>query len=1204
MSRGSEQSTDSASDGQMSGDATLHADPGGAPPPQGTRTQAPRDWRRLGSRALPALLPWLVAIAIGYSYALKAPDPGVPQPIAWLLSPIETNPFRACNVGLFEAGSPPPAQQRSNNANFLIRESVAQDAPVEQSAPGKGDFSNAAPEPMEQQQQVPIEPQPPLAMDPARLASGCGDQGFGDLVDVAADHGGQHAWAINAHGQVYRTLDGGRRWERQELPGLADGERLTNIALADDGASLAISVAKPSGYYRFYRTDDGGDSWRDEVGMNLDGRSAQTMGFYPGLITGMSLGPGGSYLLVLDGAAVDGAPVIWRTSTRSWQVGHATIDAEMMDEVRSHNFSILNLPLKASGANTLPILAWEYAGNDTTLRLKRLEAPSEGSEPVESTVKSFALDVGVLRGMAASESGKDIFIIEPTAILRGNSANDRWSRIDLAALAPDRAFALAGIDVANGGRTIMAAGTNALFISHNGGASFFEPPFGRAPAPWYYLLLFGGPFLVFYVLRPRKPETITIKGDKSNALSDRAQGLKGGDALNLRAYAEGIFDLLRNAATEPPLVIGVTGPWGSGKSSVMLKLSELLAEKQMPTVWFNAWHHQNEEHLLASMLSNIRSQGVPSFWSNPGFRLRWRMLTRRLSTPDPLGAFLWSWFLLLLAALLIPGGLLLWGAHSLNLVPALATLTFDWGNVANSVSGAFCRNDAECGNLVNGVAALLPGGKLGAILAFLVSLLSLDRLGRVALITRGFDPAKLMATMMPAGRNPKLDEQLSFRHRFGDELRSTAQALKPYRMVIFIDDLDRCRPENVVAVLEAVNFVVTEADCYVVIGMDRLYVLRAIRQQFEKFIAMEAAERKTGGAGAPEADEGRPQDFAEHYLEKLINLFVAVPKMSEAAREKLMEQMAGAEHAIPEPERPRIDWASWLRRAAAALVIGIVVLTPTLYLVGKPAIETGQPQQSGSPDGVQTGQDGTEPPAESSKPETGAVIAPQIAAGSAAHDATVPTVDASALLGYVLIVLAIAATAVLAVLRALNVPPDLLKHDTSVFRTELRNAEKRLASYLTTPRRAKRFVNRLRLFASVLKSTRPLAPRPVEAPPQASLPVPDSDRLDRQVVVAGTLHALGRELLAAQQGAGGTPPQRLVERITEIYGQTPDHPAIDQLYWRFWGVIDGARSGDPEIANLLPADVLKPPADDDGPDGAAGSDAASERASVQATAAQ
>src|SRR5258706_7524673 len=43
-------------------------------------------------------------------------------------------------------------------------------------------------------------------------------------------------------------------------------------------------------------------------------------------------------------------------------------------------------------------------------------------------------------------------------------------------------------------------------------------------------------------------------------------------------------------------------------------------------VWFNAWHHQKEERLLASLLQAVRQQAVPGWWRPENFFFRLRLI--------------------------------------------------------------------------------------------------------------------------------------------------------------------------------------------------------------------------------------------------------------------------------------------------------------------------------------------------------------------------------------------------------------------------------------------------------------------------------------------------------------------------------------------------------------------------------------------------
>ncbi|SMG64791.1 protein containing KAP P-loop domain, partial [methanotrophic bacterial endosymbiont of Bathymodiolus sp.] len=53
------------------------------------------------------------------------------------------------------------------------------------------------------------------------------------------------------------------------------------------------------------------------------------------------------------------------------------------------------------------------------------------------------------------------------------------------------------------------------------------------------------------------------------------------------------------------------------------------------------------------------------------------------------------------------------------------------------------------------------------------------------------------------------------RYQLAREFNEVTSALDLGRMIIFIDDLDRCAKENVLEVLEAINFLVTSGHCYI-----------------------------------------------------------------------------------------------------------------------------------------------------------------------------------------------------------------------------------------------------------------------------------------------------------------------------------------------------------------------------------------------------
>lgn len=121
-----------------------------------------------------------------------------------------------------------------------------------------------------------------------------------------------------------------------------------------------------------------------------------------------------------------------------------------------------------------------------------------------------------------------------------------------------------------------------------------------------------------------------------------------------------------------------------------------------------------------------------------------------------------------------------------------------------------------------------------------------------------------------AGRED-FEGDAGFRHRFQREFELYCKACLR-RPVIIIDDLDRCPPSKIEAVLEAVNFLAsgTERHCYVILGLD-----------LEKVKAM-LAMSTVGIVKELKDKEGEPQtayDYATSYLGKIINLIIKLPPL-------------------------------------------------------------------------------------------------------------------------------------------------------------------------------------------------------------------------------------------------------------------------------------------------------------------------------------
>ena len=464
-----------------------------------------------------------------------------------------------------------------------------------------------------------------------------------------------------------------------------------------------------------------------------------------------------------------------------------------------------------------------------------------------------------------------------------------------------RDFILYGVHLA-GHETGWAVGERGTILATSDGGESWQPleNYRRHPAPWVYLAWLGAFGCV--LAAARKPPIDLERAPQSVAdrlASDRPLELGDPDPLGYQPIAAGLSRFLRNEKTEPPLTVAITGEWGSGKSSLMNLVRADLERYEFRPVWFNAWHHQKEEHLFAALLEAVRGQAVPGWWSHAGSVFRWRLLRKRTRAH-----LFWS--------------LVLLGVFGIS----LGAMVDRWPEVTAALRGQFTalpQSASESEGIVERLSAwstsLVEGLGVGSPLFGLLSgLIGLWVALRNRLATWQLSPAKLMASIGDRTEIKALDAQLGFRRQFAAAFREVCEALHPRTLTIVIDDLDRCRPQQVVETLEAVNFLVTAGPCYVILGIAPEQVMRCVGLGFKDIAAEMAA------ANVHTEDEGRAwrREFAKNYLEKLINVEVPVPMLtSEDAR-----KMVAAAGDDEEPHRlERRESSSWIAACLALLFI-------------------------------------------------------------------------------------------------------------------------------------------------------------------------------------------------------------------------------------------------------------------------------------------
>jgi hypothetical protein len=307
-------------------------------------------------------------------------------------------------------------------------------------------------------------------------------------------------------------------------------------------------------------------------------------------------------------------------------------------------------------------------------------------------------------------------------------------------------------------------------------------------------------------------------------------------------------------------------------------------------VWFNAWHHQKEDQMLAALLQAVKTQAIPPLWQLSGAAFRGRLVWRRLQR---------YWFDLILMAggvfVVYKAGIFIASTFQINAVKLA-----QW--IASPKSTA------------TEPTTPLSGKPIFAILTASGAIYKVVSSGLTAF---GTNPASLLASVSGGTKIKDLDAQTSFRQRFASEFSDVTRSLgKNQRMLILIDDLDRCRPEKVREVLEGVNFLASSGDCFIVLGMARDIVEHCVGLSFARVVdtmsweamgltardiarALEEArlaeERKQKVHGPTEPADATPgfeacakrHAFAHLYLDKLIQIEVTVPEPTAQQRRLL-----------------------------------------------------------------------------------------------------------------------------------------------------------------------------------------------------------------------------------------------------------------------------------------------------------------------------
>ena len=315
----------------------------------------------------------------------------------------------------------------------------------------------------------------------------------------------------------------------------------------------------------------------------------------------------------------------------------------------------------------------------------------------------------------------------------------------------------------------------------------------------------------FYILISLKEENVNnIQNDKviehsynvDNIGNDKSIEHSYEDRYGFRPLVDAISSLITSYKTSPPFSIVIDGAWGSGKSSIMKMVKNKIELFGIQSIFFNVWYHQNEEHILANMIENFYAKLVPPIFSLSNIIFRTNLFIKRVLTkPD---------HIIVLTSLII-----------------LAYLM---------------SNNTELSSIPLAILYIL----------YLVKKLSAETAEIKSYLKHLEKPFKLNRP------NAQVGLRQEFINALNELLDITSQ-----RVVLFIDDLDRCSDGEIMEILKTVNYLSEIKKLIIVMGVDTPKVKDAIVRNYQIKNSLLTPQKA--------------QKLASEYLQKIFNNTIHVP---------------------------------------------------------------------------------------------------------------------------------------------------------------------------------------------------------------------------------------------------------------------------------------------------------------------------------------
>ncbi len=289
------------------------------------------------------------------------------------------------------------------------------------------------------------------------------------------------------------------------------------------------------------------------------------------------------------------------------------------------------------------------------------------------------------------------------------------------------------------------------------------------------------------------------------------------DLLGFKVHADLLINVI-NDDTVLPVTIGVFGDWGSGKSSILQIIKKEFDKSENQgslCIYFNGWTFEGYDDAKAALLNAI----LKELEDNKKLAEEVKVAVKEKAKK------LWK--------------------------------SIDWMRGA----GMIMKNIA-----LPAVSAYFSGGL--SLLPFAAQKLSewgIDSQEKLIAKLQSPEGADFFKSL---GKDDvEKDNRTNIVANFREDFEDLLKATRFKKLVVIIDDLDRCTPDRLIDNLEAVKLFLNVSNTAFVIGADPRIVKHAIEHRY----------RQKG-----KLVEGEDSDIVKDYLEKLIQIPYNLPKLSDS----------------------------------------------------------------------------------------------------------------------------------------------------------------------------------------------------------------------------------------------------------------------------------------------------------------------------------